>query len=256
MLDKIRMLKKQTQKERPSNIVELDRRPIATREARWSQRIAGWIAQKGVTPNLISIIGMAFGMLAGLMFAASSKGTFGDWIIAEDVTWRVRLLFLGGALFVQMRLLCNMLDGMVAVERGMSSRVGMMLNEVPDRISDIAVLVGLGYAASGNVVIGFWAALVAVMTAYIRAMGKVAGGEKEKQEFVGWMSKSRRMFWVTVLAVWMIVAPDSSQWLWGGMGLVGWFLVLILMGSIGTCIRRWIRIRRRLSELDREEFTQ
>ena len=49
-------------------------------------------------------------------------------------------------LCVQLRLLCNLLDGMVAVEGGRSSPVGALYNEVPDRVADSLLLVALGYA--------------------------------------------------------------------------------------------------------------
>ena len=47
---------------------------------------------------------------------------------------------------MQLRLLCNMLDGMVAVEGGKGSRTGEIYNEVPDRIADPLLLVPAGYA--------------------------------------------------------------------------------------------------------------
>ncbi len=61
-----------------------------------------------------------------------------------------RLTWLLAAALVQLRLLANMFDGMVAVETNTASPVGELFNEVPDRVSDAAILVGLGYAAGGT----------------------------------------------------------------------------------------------------------
>jgi phosphatidylglycerophosphate synthase len=83
------------------------------------------------------------------------------------------------AVGVQLRLLANMFDGMVAIETGRTSAVGELYNEVPDRVSDTAVLVGAGYAAGGCPVLGYVAALLAVFIAYVRAQGRVAGASQE-----------------------------------------------------------------------------
>jgi phosphatidylglycerophosphate synthase len=107
-----------------------------------------------------------------------------------------------------MRLLANMFDGMVAIESDRASPIGELFNEVPDRVSDAALLIGLGYARGGHVLLGFTAALLAVFTAYVRAMGKVAGG---RQEFCGPMAKPQRMLVVTATALWCGLAPAAWQ---------------------------------------------
>jgi hypothetical protein len=83
-----------------------DRRPLASRRWGISRRIAEWLAEHGVNPNLISIAAMVCGVAAGLTFAATAGVSHHDW-----------LLWLGGALLVQLRLLANLYDGMVAVLR-------------------------------------------------------------------------------------------------------------------------------------------
>jgi len=40
---------------------------------------------------------------------------------------------------------CNLLDGMVAIEGGLKTPAGELFNDVPDRISDPLILVGAGY---------------------------------------------------------------------------------------------------------------
>lgn len=73
---------------------------------------------------------------------------------------------------VQGRLICNLLDGMVAVEGGLRSPVGAVFNDLPDRVSDSLILIGAGYGLAGFITyapqLGWAAALMAVMTAYVR----------------------------------------------------------------------------------------
>ena len=56
------------------------------------------------------------------------------------------LAFVATAACVQLRLLCNLLDGMVAIEGGKSTPTGALFNEIPDRLADALFLVPLGYA--------------------------------------------------------------------------------------------------------------
>ena len=143
-----------------------DRRPLASRGWKTSERVASWFARRGVTPNAISIVGMVCGITAGAMFLQTPNVSH-PWI-----------LWLGGALFVQLRLLANLYDGMVAVLRQVASPVGELFNEVPDRVSDAAALIGFGYAAGSNALLGFVATILAIFLAYVRAQGKVASNNE------------------------------------------------------------------------------
>jgi phosphatidylglycerophosphate synthase len=60
-------------------------------------------------------------------------------------------LLLLAAAGVQFRLLCNLLDGMVAVEVGRKTKGGEVFNELPDRASDVVLLVCAGYASAAAV---------------------------------------------------------------------------------------------------------
>ena len=47
---------------------------------------------------------------------------------------------------IQLRLLCNVLDGLLAIEGGLQTKSGAVFNELPDRLSDTVILVCAGYA--------------------------------------------------------------------------------------------------------------
>lgn len=209
-----------------------DRRPIASRDWRISRVAAHWLARKNVTPNNISMAGMTAGLAAGAALATTHYAPGYE-----------TLLWLTGALFVQLRLLANMLDGMVAIESRKTSPVGELYNEVPDRISDAAGLIGLGYAAGGQVILGYAAAGLAIFTAYVRAMGKCAGAP---QEFCGPMAKQQRMFLVTLTAIYCGLTPAEWQPRWdildNSSGIPAAVLALISVGCIVTSFRRLKRI--------------
>jgi len=216
----------------------LERRPLASRSWKASRLAAEKLARAGVSPNAISLAGMAAGALAGLLLASTSR---------VDEPWS-RAAWILGALLVQARLAANLLDGMVAVATRRASPVGELYNEVPDRISDIAILVGMGYASGGDPILGWAAACTAVLTAYVRAMGKAAGAP---QDYRGPMAKPHRMFIVTVTALVCGLAPGG--WLpppgTGRWGLAAAALALIAAGSLITCLRRLLRAANALRRL-------
>ncbi len=214
----------------------LERRPITSRDRDVSRAVAHWVGQRGVSPNAISVIGMVFGVAAG--------GAL--WLTAVAPDW-ARGAWIAAAALVQLRLAANMLDGMVAVETGRASRLGELFNEVPDRVSDTAVFVGLGYAAGGNATLGWALAIAAMFTAYVRAVGKVAGAP---QEYGGPLAKPQRMFAVTLLALFCGLAPARWCPAWAGAALPGvpaWGLVVLLAGTVVTALRRLTRIARALT---------
>lgn len=195
-----------------------DRRPIAARHLRPTILLADWLVRRGASANAISVAGMICALLAGWTLAVA-PGSSALWLAA--------------AVLIQLRLLANMLDGMVAVGRGVASAVGELYNEVPDRISDTAVLIGVGFAA-GQTWLGWAAALAAMATAYIRALGK---SMNQPSDFRGPMAKPHRMALLTALCVWCALAPTAWT-----QRAPEFALYIILTLSAVTAGRRLLRL--------------
>lgn len=206
-----------------------ERRPIASRETAWANSIARWLARRGASANAISVAGMFAAIFAGGCFVATSQL---EW------PW-IRVAWICAALGAQLRLLANLFDGMVAIASGKASRVGELYNEVPDRVSDAAIFVGMGYATGGDPVLGCAAALAAVFTAYVRAQAKAAGAPND---FGGPMAKPQRMFVVTLAALYCGLTPAWMQpALYGMMGVPALALAIIAVGCVLTAV---LRLRR------------
>jgi len=207
----------------------IDRRPIATRNRKWAQAATAWLAARNVSPNAISIAGMCACIVAGIALGVTSICDY-------------RILWLAAALGAQLRLTANMLDGMVALVSGRTSKIGELYNEVPDRISDAAVFIGAGFAWGGNVTLGYIATILAIFTAYVRAAGKIAGAPNE---FCGPMAKQHRMLVITLICLYSAIAPRSWQMITfndSQIGLMTFGLAVIVVGCVITVIRRVSRI--------------
>jgi phosphatidylglycerophosphate synthase len=203
----------------------VDRRPIKSRDTWIAEVLADRLARTGVSPNAISVVGVIVAVCAGIAFSLTT----------EAVGPANRALWLIGAVFCQVRLLCNLFDGMVAVKRSIASPAGELYNEVPDRISDAVVFIGLGIA--GKVLnLGLFAALISVFIAYVRAQSKAAGAPND---FCGPMAKPHRMALVTLLSIFLAISPKANFLVdVNEVALALW--IVIVLGSC-TAVRRLVR---------------
>ena len=208
------------------------RRPLKSRQSRLLRALAARLAALGVSPNAVS--------LASLVFAASAAAAFA-FSLRDDGTTS-GLLLLAAAAAIQLRLLCNLVDGLIAVEGGRRSAVGELYNEVPDRIADPLILVGAGLAlraTPGGMTVAWLTALVALFTAYVRVLGGSLG---LPQSFAGPMAKQHRMFVLTLGCVASAVESASGR----PPRLLAAAIGVVFAGSVLTAIRRLSAIAREL----------
>jgi len=206
----------------------MDRRPVQARQTRWAGALARGLAKAGFRPNAISLLSVFFALLSGLGLLLGSR---------SPLPWPI-VLFLLASLFIELRLIANLMDGMVAIEGGFQTRAGAVYNELPDRLSDSVILICAGYAVPGSPwvwALGWAAALLAMLTAYVRVLGGASGAS---QPFIGPMAKQQRMHLVVAGALFSM-AETILGWPVRAMPLV---LGIIVLGSVLTVLRRTRRI--------------
>ena len=204
-----------------------NRRPLKVRDAAFARGMARRLAEAKVDPDIVSATGVAFAALGGALIMAA--GALDGWLPRAAG-------FLLAAACIQARLLCNLLDGLVAVEHGRGGSAGPIWNELPDRVADVLLLAGAGYGVQsagihGGAAAGWIAAVLAVLTAYVRELGRGLG---QPADFSGPMAKPQRMATLTAFCLIAMFEP-----LWRGRGVVllcG--LLVIAVGSLVTVIRR------------------
>ncbi len=199
------------------------RRPLKVRGVSIVQSFAQFLSRKNISPNQISI--------TSVFFAAISAACF-IWFRFENDWW----LLLLAAVFIQCRLLCNLFDGMVAVEGGKKTNSGELFNDIPDRIADPLILISAGYAIHVTgfnyaTELGWSAGLLAVMTAYVRTLAASIGAPVD---FQGPMAKQHRMAIVTIAC--LIGAVETSLWKSSYTLLIA--LSTIVIGCLITIYRR------------------
>lgn len=210
------------------------RRPIRARDSKWAAATARWLARIGLRPNHVSLLSIVFGGVAGAALVAAG--------LANSPLIR-SLAYLAAALAIQARLLCNLLDGMIAVEGGFRTKSGEIYNELPDRFSDALILAAAGYSFPDYAwlpALGWSAAVLSVIVAYVRTLGAAAGAG---QYFLGPMAKPHRMAVMTVAALTSAVGEFFSiRGVW-----IAAALAVVVIGCFVTIVRR---LRRIVAELE------
>jgi phosphatidylglycerophosphate synthase len=178
----------------------------------------------GIHPDVVSYLSIAAAAGAGISFWLSGK--FAWLLIAAPLLCLLRLYF-------------NMLDGMVALASGKASLRGEIVNELPDRVSDVLIFVGVAHSGLTNPFLAYWAAIMALMTAYVGTLGQAVTG---RRRFEGMMSKQHRMMVLAAGSVAMFFCRSAS----GGLSILDWTLIATVLGCVETIA---IRILKMLEEL-------
>ncbi len=207
------------------------RRPIAQVFRRTAHVAVGWCVRRGIHPNVVSYSSLGASTGAAVCF----------WRSGHEPA-----LLIPAILLCYLRLWLNMLDGMVALASGKASPAGEIANELPDRFSDILIFVGVAHSGLCHVLLGYWAAILALLVAYVGTLGQAVGVQRE---FSGLMAKPWRMValhvgaWLALGLGWWTDGTAEP----GGLSVLDWTLLVILAGCLQTIGLRLARILRSLA---------
>lgn len=202
------------------------RRPIASIFRRTATAPVDWCVRFGVHPNWVSYGSVVASAAAALCF----------WQAATTP-----MLLIPAVLFCYVRLWLNMLDGMVALASGKASLVGEIVNDLPDRVSDVVIFVGVAHSGLCHLLTGYWTALCALFVAYVGTLGQAVGVQRE---FSGVMSKPWRMVvlhvgaWTTLALLWW----GDGRLHYAGLTVLDWTNLTIIAGCAETAVVRLTRI--------------
>ena|SRR5437867_974203 len=189
-------------------------------------------ALRPIHPDWITFAALACSILAALLFQR-----------AQSHRW----LFLLIPLLLLLRISFNALDGLVAQATGKARAFGEVLNEGADRLSDIAILLGVAYSPLSSLRWGIPALAAVLFSSYVGILGKAVGAGRQHGGILG---KADRMLYLGVACVIpffagnpaLTVVRESPVRLFDA--LLGLFS---LLGAI-TAFQRFWTIRRTLGE--------
>jgi CDP-diacylglycerol--glycerol-3-phosphate 3-phosphatidyltransferase len=176
------------------------------------------LAARGITANQVTVSAALLSLLGGVVIALAPSASFPFCLLP--------LL-----LFIRMAL--NAIDGMLAREHAQQSKLGAILNELGDVLSDtflylpLALVPGVSPALMIGVVI---LAIVSEMT------GGVAIQIGAKRQYKGPMGKSDRALWLGAFSVALALGYREPFWMNAFLALVFLLLMLTIYNRAATAL--------------------
>lgn len=169
------------------------------------------LAGAGVTANQVTVAAAALSCVVGMCIA-----------LFPSARWP--LLVVPIFLFVRMAL--NAIDGLLAREHGMKSRLGAVLNEIGDVVSDSALYLPLALVPAFPAPLMVAAVVLAVIS---EMTGVVAGQIGAARRYDGPMGKSDRAFAFGLLALLLGCGVPAGNWLTIALGTILALLVVTIL---------------------------
>ena len=156
--------------------------------------IVNYLARKHITPNQVTWAALILSISFGLLIA-----------FTNGVAWS--LLLVPVVMFVRMAL--NAIDGMLAKEHNMQTKVGAILNEMSDVIADTALYLPLIFVAGINNVVIILFVITGILTEMAGVLSASLGGERR---YDGPMGKSDRAFVFGFVCLVLGVGVEAGVW--------------------------------------------
>ena len=169
------------------------------------------MAGAGVTANQVTLAAMALSFVTGAVIA---------WQPAQTGL----LLLLPLVMFLRMAL--NAVDGMLAREHNQKSRLGAVLNELCDVLSDAALYLPLALVAGFNPFLIVVIVLLATVSEMTGVLMQTLGASRR---YDGPMGKSDRAFIFGALGLAVGVGVPTGLWLTGVLAVVALLLVFTIV---------------------------
>jgi CDP-diacylglycerol---glycerol-3-phosphate 3-phosphatidyltransferase len=149
------------------------------------------LAAVGVTANQVTIATCAASVMLGAVLALEHRG----WILLP--------------IFLCARMALNAIDGMLAREHGQESKLGAVLNELADVISDAALTLPIATLPGWNSSMVAGAIFFAALTEMAGILGRTIGSTRRND---GPFGKSDRALALGFLGAWMALGWPVSGW--------------------------------------------
>jgi CDP-diacylglycerol---glycerol-3-phosphate 3-phosphatidyltransferase len=171
-----------------------------------------WLVARRVHPDWLTGLALVLSIGGGVcLYAAPGQ----RWLLALVPVVAV------------VRTALNALDGLVARTLGLARPWGEVLNELSDRVADVALIGGLALASPANLLLGTGALVAMLLSSYLAILSKAAGG---RRQYMGPMGKADRMVLLAIgapLGFWL-----PLDWVYNGL------LAIVLVGCLLTLVRR------------------
>ena len=187
--------------------------------------LVDWLVARGISADAVTFSAVPVAALGGICLALSDS--FSALLLLVPV-------------FAAIRLILNLLDGLVARRTGTTHAMGELLNELGDRVSDVLFIGGLAFVAAVGPMLALGAVAAALLASYTGVVARALGVPRQ---YGGVMSKPGRMITLSIAAPLALIVAEPWPLLAAAL--------IILVGSLLTMAQRIIATRAALAEVKR-----
>ena len=179
------------------------------------------LARAGVTANQVTLAAMLLSLGVGVLL----------WQYAHDrwVLWLLPISLL-------LRMALNAIDGMLAREHNMQTRLGAFLNELGDVVSDSAIFLGFALVVLPIPFAMALMVLITVLAALSEMTGVLAQALTGTRRYDGPMGKSDRAFWISLLAVLLACGISTGLWVPLALGAIALLTALTIINRVAQAL--------------------
>ena len=159
-----------------------------------------------INPNILTIIGLFIGILAGYMFATGS--------------------LLGGGLLIALSGFFDIIDGAVARNHNSHSQFGSILDSTTDRLTDAFIIMGIILGGFVAPFIGILAIIASFSVSYVRARMESEGVKGD----VGLAERAERLV--------IIMIGAFLSYILGSNIIMEYAIILIVLLGFFTVLQR------------------
>jgi CDP-diacylglycerol--glycerol-3-phosphate 3-phosphatidyltransferase len=187
-------------------------RPVCTR-----------LANAGVTANQVTVFALVVSLLLGLLLAMNPET---PWLLLCLPVW----------LFLRMAL--NAIDGMLAREHNLISRLGGVLNEIGDVVADTALYLPFALMPGISPVLVIGIVILSMLTEMAGVVAVQAGASRR---YDGPMGKSDRAFVFGLLALLLGLGIGPASWMNLALGLVALLTALTVVNRLRKALQETVK---------------
>ena len=178
-----------------------------------------WVAAAGISANAVTVVAAALSVLLGAAL-----------LVWPNEAWLLLVL----PAFLVVRMAMNAIDGMLAREHDQQTRLGGLLNELGDVVSDASLYLPLALVAGLQPALVVAIVVLGLIGEMTGVMGQVLGGARR---YDGPMGKSDRAFVFGALALWAGLGGALEPWAdWALAGVVALSVLMIVNRARGALV--------------------
>jgi CDP-diacylglycerol--glycerol-3-phosphate 3-phosphatidyltransferase len=188
---------------------------IYSTKSKWQNALrpaVSLLVRRRVHPDMFTYGALLLSVAAGVALWQASAALAWLWLVPPCVL--VRLLF-------------NLLDGLVARETGLASAWGEAKNEFGDRLADAAIFLGLAFSGYADARLAALALALILCVSYLGILGKALGGPRL---YGGVFGKGDRMISLALFTLYPALT--------GNLASYNWYLALASLAATLTLIQR------------------